>query len=480
MTGSRKRPSGAELGGPALRKRIAEFQNYHPTPLPAGVAASQEATYLQTQAPKNEKLLEEVNYYEQQAVTTQILESCNRNVYPLGQIVHGTPIEFRHQAGTEQYVDLSRSTLCVRCKITKADGTAIAADAKIAPINNVLHSLFNNIEVFVNNTKVTQPHNYYAYIAYLAQLTSFEPAVLEKLKRCEGYYQDTKGQVNVASDANEGWEKRRKLFANSNEVRLEGRPFVPIFIQEKLIPGNVPINIRLHPSTDTFVLHRGAGGDNEAYKLQIVQAMFRINEKRVSSTLLTEHMKARVKEPFRYKYTDIVPKTHVVPQGASQINANNIYEGTLPDRLTVLMLNSNEMNGSYETSPFYHRHFDAQYVQVESNGALIPSQAIETNFRSTPQDITFAYLQQMRELDIAIHNTAPAVDPDEWANGFTFYTFGIIPSPEDEDAKAPSKQGALTVKGVLRKATTSTMTLLLIAEYQGRWMEIDLYNQVST
>ena len=427
-----------------------------------------------------------MNLYQKADISTQILSQANRDIYPLGQIVHGTPIEFRHQAGNNQYVALSESTLCVVVRIVNADGTKIARNVPIAMVNNGLHAMFQNIEVYLNTTKVTQPNNLYPYIAYLCQLTSFEPSVLETLKRSEGYFQDTHKELEkaVAYDAtnktgNKGWTKRRDRFAESAEVQLEGRPFIPIFLQDQLIPGSVPITIRLHPSPDAFVLHRGAAS-NEAYKFQIVSAKFRIHEKTVSPTLQAEHMKALEKEPFRYKYTDMVPKTFVVPRGGSDFFAHQIFEGYLPHRLTTVLLKSTDMNGDYSTNPFYFRHANARSIQVESNGSLIPSQAIETNFTKVPQEVTFAYMQQMRELGIAFGNSAPAVDEEQWANGFTFYSFNIMPTIDDDpDVKAPSKTGAITVNCNFRTATDDTMTVLMVAEYPNRIMSMDAYRQVS-
>src|SRR5437868_5855911 len=161
------------------KKQLLDFQRYHGAPTPSGLGAIHEAEFLQQDSVKNEELLPEMNLYPKVEIATQILSEANRDIYPLGQIVHGTPIEFRHQAGNNQYVDLSASTLCVVVRIVKANGTPIDEDDPIAPVTNALHAMFQNIEVYLNTTKVTQPNNLYPYIAYLCQLTSFEPSVLE-------------------------------------------------------------------------------------------------------------------------------------------------------------------------------------------------------------------------------------------------------------------------------------------------------------
>ena len=50
--------------------------------------------------------------------------------------------------GTEDYVDLSKTILVVRAKVTKADGANLDADEKIGVVYNFLHSLFKQVDVF--------------------------------------------------------------------------------------------------------------------------------------------------------------------------------------------------------------------------------------------------------------------------------------------------------------------------------------------
>jgi len=474
-----KRPVGSSLA--PMTKRLKDYQEYHGAPLPSGLASVSEAPVLQQTANHKEALLDELNLYETQDITTQILESYNYEVPQSTAPMHQAPIEFKRHSGTDQYIDLSRSTLCVECRILNPDNTAIAADLAVAPINNVLHSLFSNIEVFVNHTKVSQPHNLYPFVAFLGQLTSFEPDVLKNLKaESEGWYQDTPGKINTAAAENAGWEERRKMFAKSRKVQLEGRPFVPIFIQEKLIPGNVPIQIRLFPSKDEFVLHHsGANESNKNFKMEICSAKLRINVKKVSPTLLATHAAALAQEPFRYKHTEIWPKMHALAQGSTNVNIHNIFDGKLPDAIALAMVDSNALNGSYLTSPFHFQNADALSMQLEANGTMIPAQQIETDFTATNTRAIHAYMQVMREFGIAFSNSAPALTYQSWLNGGTVYYFNISHNPEEENVKAPARQGSVTVKGSLQNATTATMSVIMIAEYKSRWMELNLYRQAS-
>ena len=58
---------------------------------------------------------------------------------PVSSVSDGGPITFL-SPGTEDYVDLSKTILVVRAKVTKANGANLDADEKVGVVNNFLHS----------------------------------------------------------------------------------------------------------------------------------------------------------------------------------------------------------------------------------------------------------------------------------------------------------------------------------------------------
>jgi hypothetical protein len=74
---------------------------------------------------------------------------------PVSSVADAGPITFT-VPGTEDYVDLSKTILVVRAKVTKADGADLDADEKVGIVNNFLHSLFKQVDVFLKEKQVTQ------------------------------------------------------------------------------------------------------------------------------------------------------------------------------------------------------------------------------------------------------------------------------------------------------------------------------------
>ena len=94
---------------------------------------------------------------------------------PVSIVSDGGPITFM-VPGTEDYVDLSKTILVVRAKVTKSNRDDFGADEKVGIVNNFLHTLFKQVDVFLKEQQMTQASGTYVYWAYLETLLNYGPA----------------------------------------------------------------------------------------------------------------------------------------------------------------------------------------------------------------------------------------------------------------------------------------------------------------
>lgn len=80
---------------------------------------------------------------------------------PISSISHGSPIEFSVIGSGQDYIDLSNTQLYIKAQIVKANGDQIGDDSHVAPINLLMHSLFSEIDIKLNDTLVTSSNNTY-------------------------------------------------------------------------------------------------------------------------------------------------------------------------------------------------------------------------------------------------------------------------------------------------------------------------------
>ena len=106
---------------------------------------------------------------------------------PVSSVSDAGPITFLC-LGTEDYTDLSKTILVVRAKVTKANGNDLNVDEKVGSIiNNFLHSLFKQVDVFLKEkqvTQVTQATGRYAHRAYVETLLNYGSAAWHLRPAC--------------------------------------------------------------------------------------------------------------------------------------------------------------------------------------------------------------------------------------------------------------------------------------------------------
>ena len=109
------------------------------------------------------------------------------------------PITFL-TAGTEDYIDLSKTFLEMELKVTNSNGTALSGNGQlsVAPVNNFLHSLFKQIDIYLNGKQVTPAMGTYHYRAYLETLLNYDVSAKQSQLTSVLYYRDTPGHMEAA------------------------------------------------------------------------------------------------------------------------------------------------------------------------------------------------------------------------------------------------------------------------------------------
>ena len=127
---------------------------------------------------------------------------------PLTSIGNGGPIEFYVRGIPGKYWDLNNSKIEIKGKITKADGGILAAGDKnlVAASNKLLHTLFQTVELEVNDKLVTDPNTSYPYRAYIEALVNTSKNRFDTRMKCQRWEKDTAGKFDItdATAANLG------------------------------------------------------------------------------------------------------------------------------------------------------------------------------------------------------------------------------------------------------------------------------------
>jgi len=131
--------------------------------------------------------------------------------HPISSLTDSAPIEFEIKGQPEDYIDLNSSYLYLKVKVTKPDGTPLADDAVVAPVNNFMHSLFSDVDLYMNNKLVCSSVDTYPYRAYLENLLTYgKEAKNTHLDACVVWKPDTADKFNEIDEDNVGFTEGQK------------------------------------------------------------------------------------------------------------------------------------------------------------------------------------------------------------------------------------------------------------------------------
>jgi hypothetical protein len=113
---------------------------------------------------------------------------------PTNQITEYAALEFNVPPQSSSYIDLNRSLIKIKCRLTKESGEPIDSDAdtnpdKVALVNLALHSLVAQIDCMLQQTQVSQLGTNYPYKAYLDTIPGAPMDELVQLKS-QLYFKD--------------------------------------------------------------------------------------------------------------------------------------------------------------------------------------------------------------------------------------------------------------------------------------------------
>ena len=239
----------------------------------------------------------ELDLFTSPMTQTAIENSVWSEYNPVSAINDGAPIEFYVSGSGTDYIDLSNTQLFVRAQLTRADGTPIDNTHRVGPVNLLMHSLFSEVDVRLNDTVVSSTNNTYAYRAYLETLLSYGSDAKKSQLTAELYYKDEGGAAGFEEGnpldqnaTNHGLVKRHSFFADGNAVEMLGCIHSDLFFQEKLLPSDVGVRLRFVRNKDAFCLMSNV--QNPQFRVKILDCKLFVRKVHISPSVFVAQAKA--------------------------------------------------------------------------------------------------------------------------------------------------------------------------------------------
>lgn len=413
----------------------------------------------------------ELDLFSVPPTQTSIEQGTYVEYHPIAPLVDSSPIEFNIPKSSEDYIDLANSFIQVSAKVTNADGSDLADDAVVGPVNLFLHSMFSQVDMSLNGKLVTSSTNTYPYRAMMETLINYGQAAKASQLTAALYYKDTANhldEIGVADAAhNKGLVKRARFTRRSRTVDLLGRIHGDMFFQDKLLLSGVDVNIKMTRSKDKFAL---MAAEDATYKVKIMRAVLHVRKVRVSPAVFLSQAKALEYGSAKYPIDRVVCKTFSIPAGGLDFTHENLFLGQIPTRVVVGCVDNNAYNGAYNKNPFNFKHYNMTSLSLQIDGQEQACNPIHTNFETS--EIIRAYMSLFMDTGKAFRDEDIDISRDEYTGGFTLVCFDCTPDLAEQDHFNLIKTGSMRLKLNFAQPLAQTVNVVVYAEFQSV-IEID-------
>ena len=400
-------------------------------------------------------------------------------------------------AGTDEYVDLSKTILTVTGKVTMPDGTKLTGggQSNVAPVNNFLHSLFRQVDVYLNGKQVTPAMGTYAYRSYIETLLNYDVSAKESQFSSALYYKDTAGEMDsngslpvekkvnikpVAGDGsegaaeavfittkgtgNQGFAKRQQFIKNGIQFVLSGPIFSDIFMTDRLLLNMMDLKVVLNRSTDGFCLMDKNTDDSLLNpEVHFTDVVLKIRKVKVDQAVSDGVERMLKQTPALYPIRRVECKILTIPENLPNIRQDNIFSGIIPNLFVFGLVDVDAYNGTYGKNPYNFQHFGVTNVSLTANGQEIPFKQLTLKYpkdedgkpdpaTDTELDFDEAYNTLFSGTGKIYSNAGLDITREDYPGGYALYAFDLTPDMcNSTDYFNTVQRGSLSLALTLKK-----------------------------
>ena len=125
----------------------------------------------------------------------------------------------------------------------------------VTHVNNILQSIFSNVEVYINNQQIYNSNGLYAHKSYISNNFKGTISEYKGVLHCEGYdYEKISDEKMEAPLSEPFFTRRLKMLSRPDGFMLYGKLAVDFFSTSELLFLNMKIGLRLIRARPNFYM----------------------------------------------------------------------------------------------------------------------------------------------------------------------------------------------------------------------------------
>lgn len=393
---------------------------------------------------------------------------------PIAPIGINTPIEFDISGAGSAYIDLSRSYLHVRARVTKSGKPLTDGDQFISPVNLWLHSLYSQCDITLQQQTVYNSGRLYPYKSYIETILKATPNDIPRLQ-AEMFYRDTfMAGSNVAQDPtkiNVGYLSRNNRVNQGQWCEMYGPLHHDLCQMDRLLPCGVDIRVKLIPSNPAFHL-RSDAEYADTYNVEFESVIFKACKVTLDADIFMAHsavLSKGITAKYPIKRTEI--NTYVLQKGITAWTQSDLFQNRVPSKMVLGLILSEAFNGSFKYNPYNIQGFDLNSITVTRDGQVSPFKPLRTNFKTGEcvEAYRTLYNSNSDQHVITLH---------DFINGTALFVYELDNQMYNGVCTPSVRTGNTSLELFFNKPLENNVNVVVYAQFDAL-MEIDQYRNIK-
>ena len=392
--------------------------------------------------------------------------------------------------GNDHHLCLSDCELIVECKLVGANGNplpnSIHQDKKkfrrtcIEP--QLIHSLWSNVEVKINNANIRAHVHHYGLKAYIDTLLTTDQKDQETLAVTTLFEKElnfdenwTEGDGTLYTQHKGRILRLKKSGEATNSFFLRDRLKHFIFEQEKPLLPRVDLQVELTRAKPEHCLMSWVDRE-EVPQIKIVSIRFWMKYQKLFSDQML-----RVEQVLS-KYSMLMPLSPriglsylTIGAGVTTFRAQAVFHGASPTQVILGMIDGRNFLGDYQRSLYRFQHFDLNEIWFTKNGVKIPTQGyVDVGLGGVAINRGSAMYAWKSVMELGKNMTPPKelnISYNEWCTkGYTLFVFDFTADKResmDTEVFSQVNTAPVNIHMQFRTAVPDSINVILYSKYDG-------------
>ena len=350
---------------------------------------------------------------------------------------HETNKTFKYR---KQENDSWLETLEESDSVVQYDDDGIIGFGKVFPVNNIINSLWQSIEVRINDVQINASSAYnIPYKSIIETVLSFEderPTYLEAggfMMDTPNYFENT---VITGIDRKNLGACGRFDWVEKGHFTATGSPCIDFARANNHLAPDNKLTFRFTQAPHEFTL---MSDDEEDLKYKLIIQDIHLTGRRIKlrEEFLPKILNANLPQQYLAPRTEV--KNYLLSSSVHQWSSKIYSIGeSCPYQIIVGMVQADAYHGDLKKNPFNFYEYSINKVSLKINGKQYPHEGLSPNFEK--KLLSREYFHLFSNCGKNGSNKGVMISPDHFQNGFTLFPFDLTPDKCNGKHVHPAKR----------------------------------------